>query len=938
MISILREEVVIATSYEYAYKGVHMGEKTVSVTVYSDDSIDFYEGDKVLFEDEYYFLNYTPTGSRKNSDQKIEYELVFEHIVFNLGNVSFLDVVPYGDDSETHYTGLGEVSFYGNVKTLCNRIKANLDRVFPGEWQFYFDPGIVLDEKEVLLSNQYCADALVLVNTLFELNYYITNKVITIGGTSTLIGGVYEYGKNKGLCEITRTAVTSDKLVTRLRAYGANKNLPKDYNKRSEDDGRYIPSLMLPDFVATGIDYIDSTNIDLNNIKEGVQTFEDIYPSIEGATDDLGVALDEILSVETITNPETDPSVVVHIRDIGFDINDYLTSVDALMAMKTGKLGGYEFIINKVEKEVNGYKITLVRNTDDESFPLPNNVTAIEAGDKFVLLEIYMPDTYVKYAETRLLERSQVWLSEHDFPKTSYSAKFSELYIVRNSGLLNSVKEGNRIRIIDAKLGVDKDILIQDVSKTFTEDNLPQLDLGISDEVVASVLTKISEEINRQDQNTQITYNRSVRDTRRNSKNLNTISEYLLDPNGEFDSDIIKPRSIKTLSLEAGAVASNYILESYVIPNYNGDPKKLLCQEGTLIHLEDFSWGYDTNTVNYIWNISIGTIYLPANSSAYYLYLKADRLQPNATWIFSEVGIPVDDDPDWYYFPWGIVFPVLDEKRTVQSTKGKSYIIGDQIYAGKIQDVSTFNYMDLSFGKFRFGGDPGVEGYSEISWNVENGVLKIIGGKMTAPEIEGGTIRGGEIIGSEIKTSETNPKIILNEDGGNDIKLYDSDGNVAMIIDDVAVDVNGVKYPGISMEGNGSLVNKVKLGLTGLYVAASRAHVGAYPEQRMAASFYGYDNRQKVYPSGSEVEYIAGAVFKAYNEATVNPVITYAAVFEDDVRFFADIYVGTPNDRKVGISKTVTFSTFDLGVETEHTITYTNGIVTQHDEVIIDNP
>ena len=139
---------------------------------------------------------------------------------------------------------------------------------------------------------------------------------------------------------------------------------------------------MLPNFTVAGINYVDSPLIDSLNIKEGTLNNDDIFPTI-----DDGTSINEIVQVDAIEDDAA--GFTIYIKDIGFDINDKLTSETAVLAMKDGYLKGYEFEIASVTPDVTvvgaAYRIVLKRDTSIENTPLPNNITAVQSGDKYVL-------------------------------------------------------------------------------------------------------------------------------------------------------------------------------------------------------------------------------------------------------------------------------------------------------------------------------------------------------------------------------------------------------------------------------------------------------------------------------------------------------------------------------------------------------------------------
>ena len=250
---------------------------------------------------------------------------------------------------------------------------------------------------------------------------------------------------------------------------------------------------MLPDFPSITLDpYIDSDNIEKYGIREGCVFFdgsndelEEIFPSIEGmkaedlrdAGIDVSLAegdngnLDELADAEkiqddgAITPGDIIPTFTVTLKDVGFDLAQEIGD-DSSISMKSGYCSGREFKIrNCVPTEKNGAKCYLLRceRAEDESNKLyyPYKSYPLQAGDKFVILGIDLPDVYVKAASQRLLRAGKEYLSEVDHMKHTYSPKIDEIAMARQhdeaiqSGgisLHDTIKEGMLIRISDEDL------------------------------------------------------------------------------------------------------------------------------------------------------------------------------------------------------------------------------------------------------------------------------------------------------------------------------------------------------------------------------------------------------------------------------------------------------------------------------------------------------
>lgn len=269
--------------------------------------------------------------------------------------------------------------------------------------------------------------------------------------------------------------------------------LTGNHNGSLLPNNMYAPNLMLPDFPSITLDpYIDSDNIEKYGIREGCVFFdgsndelEEIFPSIEGmkaedlrdAGIDVSLAegdngnLDELADAEkiqddgAITPGDIIPTFTVTLKDVGFDLAQEIGD-DSSISMKSGYCSGREFKIrNCVPTEKNGAKCYLLRceRAEDESNKLyyPYKSYPLQAGDKFVILGIDLPDVYVKAASQRLLREGKEYLSEVDHMKHTYSPKIDEIAMARQhdeaiqSGgisLHDTIKEGMLIRISDEDL------------------------------------------------------------------------------------------------------------------------------------------------------------------------------------------------------------------------------------------------------------------------------------------------------------------------------------------------------------------------------------------------------------------------------------------------------------------------------------------------------
>lgn len=482
---------------ELEYNGEFMGDRSVSCSFQSPFMIDFAVGDYLTYRGEKFFLDYNPSHTKNASAgstrDAFEYDLIFHTSDIYLQNCQLLDYVPYGNDY--HYNPAPIFSFVGTPQTVAERIQANMDRDYPGEWTFSVHESVSAEEMEIEIDNVSCWNALVMINKKWGLNFSVSGKSVKIGYPEEVLDHTFYYGKDNGLYQIEREFNTDEAIVTRLYAYGGERNIPSGYNKR-ESDFSGKTNLMLPGYLTTGKSYIESESKAIYGIREYSIVFEDIYPSISGQELPGIGRIDELVSSDQITSAtETTETFKVVIKNIGFNIKDHLTTETATISMKSGSLVGYEFEIVDVSQLDNGnYELTLNKSNRD-NFIVPNAGQNLSSGDRFVLLNITMPDEYVEYAEQKLLSTATAYLAEHDHATYSYRIGMDELYMARNSELHDNIREGMKLRLYDTDLGLDLDIILQ--SLTIKEGGIvPTYEISLSEKPIAGTIDKLWDAIN----------------------------------------------------------------------------------------------------------------------------------------------------------------------------------------------------------------------------------------------------------------------------------------------------------------------------------------------------------------------------------------------------------------------------------------------------------
>ena len=533
------------------YNGTWMGDCYVIVTIESPVPIHFAIGDYIEYRGERFEINYDPSeikcAPKGTKGDAFKYEQVkFNSLADELTRCDFLDYVK--EDNQIHYTGLPSFSFFAaTIQDLADRIQANLDRLYKDEqrWIVKVQPEYVnKTDVNIQVENKTKVwGALEYVNKHFGAYFVIRGRTITIGTAGIPTDNLFRYGKGKGLATIKKQAESDQQIITRLRVYGASDNLPtRYYNKLVDENGdAYLPNnmavnfLMLPGFPEETQDpYIDSPNIETLGIREGSVFFDGsdsdldvIKPSIECMTAEqlksAGISvnasgpLDEIVEAEQTTDDglwedldegEEVPNFTITVKDLGFDINDHLTTEEAVISMKSGMLGAREFSIVKCEKSDKGYVLTCRRVYDDGlRLYFPYKSYNARPGDKFVLLHIEMPDVYIKAASQRLLEAGKLYLEKNDYSRLSYSPEIDEIYMARqhveamaSGGLIKSlhdtIKEGDIMLFDDEDLLIDNAaVVIDNLQIKEGDEKIPKYTVTLRNEKTVGTIQRLQNQI-----------------------------------------------------------------------------------------------------------------------------------------------------------------------------------------------------------------------------------------------------------------------------------------------------------------------------------------------------------------------------------------------------------------------------------------------------------
>lgn len=266
-----------------------MGECFVTINFKHEVPINFQIGDYIVYRGERFELNYEPGKDKQARPDTYGEGFVYDSVKFNalqdeLSRAEFLDVVL--NDNELHYTTLPKFPFYvQTLDDLLDRIQANLDdQIGTGLWKIYsrskersvqrgclvsdwqsmYGEGTndnVIESMSITVDSQTCWQALALVNEKWDINFIVRGRNIYVGTTGIQANHIFKYGLGNGLYEIVQNADSDQSVITRLRAYGSEKNLPSHYY--ADLGVKYVANITK---VVTATTYVD-LNIDIDYVE-----------------------------------------------------------------------------------------------------------------------------------------------------------------------------------------------------------------------------------------------------------------------------------------------------------------------------------------------------------------------------------------------------------------------------------------------------------------------------------------------------------------------------------------------------------------------------------------------------------------------------------------------------------------------------------------------
>ena len=194
-----------------------LGTDVVDITVESATKLNFYIVDKITVVGRDYTIN-TPPSEKKYSEISFVYDLQFEGVQYELMRAAYSVNV---DTTTNQIQDLNGEALTGDLKMFLDVLISNINRVFPDKWVLGDYPANTETRTEVFGETDNCLSALQSLcsedkfNTEFSIEIGANGvRTLNIGATGSVFPYTFEYGRGKGIYELTRGKISSSNIIT----------------------------------------------------------------------------------------------------------------------------------------------------------------------------------------------------------------------------------------------------------------------------------------------------------------------------------------------------------------------------------------------------------------------------------------------------------------------------------------------------------------------------------------------------------------------------------------------------------------------------------------------------------------------------------------------------------------------------------------------------
>lgn len=451
---------------------------------------------------------------------------------------------------------------------------------------------------------------------------------------------------------------------------------------------------------------------ELTHATEAAATFDDVYPHREGTITSIVEEKENIIDFADTAIPDT------------LDYKALTAAGQSLtVVFNSGMLCGKEFEVNYIAST----KTFQLINTTIDGVNMPNNVWRPAVGDRYVVLNMYMPDEFLcdtankAGAEWELFREAVKYMFDNEDNKFDFSGKLDSIYAHNNwENIGGKIKVGSYVKFTDPQFEADGVLLrIQSVKEGINDPYAPELTLSNkqSSASIASKIVNIEKEtpykIELAKKEAQNYAARSYAQVRETTAMLQEQFAAL----GNFDESI-SPLSVQTMQLIAGDESLQFeFIDSTTVPTVI--TPVISCTGGRLT----IAYSNTTEVPFYLRHRTLGQTTMSTATAErtyltwevynwqsgdldpekpYYVYARCPHdTTMQATFKVSDTAIAMDADADAYTLLLGFLNTAADANadRTFAQMYGYTEILPSRITTDKIVSADGKTYFDLVNGE-----------------------------------------------------------------------------------------------------------------------------------------------------------------------------------------------------------------------------------------------
>ncbi|MBN2747477.1 MAG: hypothetical protein JXR34_12185 [Bacteroidales bacterium] len=409
-----------------------MGEHALYLYFSLPEYIDIVPGTYTDFNGERYLLR-KPDNFKKNHTRDFNYTIKLEPYSAILRDVKM-----------KFFVGSNNTNFeldFPLVFQPINFLQLIVDNLNANDSGWATGDCIIAGEQLISFSNEFCDSALSKISEAFNTEFEIIGKIIhlhKVERTDTALP--LSYGKNMGFKPgLGRINVDDSKVINRLYVITSDRNID---NTAYRANTLRLPVSMQQAF--NGITYLtDAFGLYLERLNLTGRRVEEsadlsyIYPKRVGT-------VSQVVAVDIAKNFYNfyDSSIPADL-----DFAQYMVAGTTMtVVFQDGNLAGLEFEVEYVHltrefklvpKEVNGL-----------IYPVDPDIPAI--GDKYVVFNVMLPQSYIDAAELELLDEALALLQDAEKPRYSFAGTLDEVYATKNWATISSrINLGNLVSFSD---------------------------------------------------------------------------------------------------------------------------------------------------------------------------------------------------------------------------------------------------------------------------------------------------------------------------------------------------------------------------------------------------------------------------------------------------------------------------------------------------------